>query len=488
MSVNPTTGPTQPHPTRRRGALALALGAAALAVAAVAAFFVWRSNATRPGGGDASTGPQKPAVLVVSGDTHGWITPCGCTSNQSGGLPRRGSYLAKLRATRDVIYADAGGAAAGDSPYQRVKFEAILAGERAMGLAAHNVGKSEAALGAEYLRTLAARTATPLVSANVRGRDGGPVAAPYRVVRSGGRRIALTGVLSPAYASAAADCQITDPRQAVLDALAAAKGEYDAAVVLAYVPEDELDALARGLPEAAAVVGGPTGQAVAPKPAGPVTVAAATNKGKFLIELDVPPDNLATAWAGRVVEMGPALADDPAQQQNVKTYLATLARRDFPASQTDLVPPLPPGAPEDYRVAGSATCVTCHADTKDVWAHSRHAHASESLRPRGFHVDPTCLQCHTTGYGQPGGFQSVSTGAGLDAVGCESCHGPSLAHTRNPTSVRPAFAARDQCKRCHDLENSPKFDYPTYWPRVKHGRESARTEAVTEWLTAAGEK
>ena len=39
--------------------------------------------------------------------------------------------------------------------------------------------------------------------------------------------------------------------------------------------------------------------------------------------------------------------------------------------------------------------------------------------------------------------------------------------------IRTAFAASaaDQCVRCHDHENSPHFDYATYWPRIKHGRE-----------------
>ena len=81
-------------------------------------------------------------MLVVSGDTAGWITPCGCASNQSGGLLRRGTYLANLGKTADVILADAGGAAGGTSDYHKVKFEAILAGERRMGLAAHNIGRT----------------------------------------------------------------------------------------------------------------------------------------------------------------------------------------------------------------------------------------------------------------------------------------------------------------------------------------------------------
>ena len=39
----------------------------------------------------------RPLVVVASGDTAGWIVPCGCTSNQSGGLPRRATYIEGLR-------------------------------------------------------------------------------------------------------------------------------------------------------------------------------------------------------------------------------------------------------------------------------------------------------------------------------------------------------------------------------------------------------
>src|SRR5438309_11471669 len=103
------------------------------------------------------SGAKREALLIVSGDTAGWITPCGCTANQSGGLLRRGTYLEDSRKAADVAYADAGGAVIGNSPYQRVKFEAILRGEMAMGLVAHNVGRAEAELGADYLRDVAQR-------------------------------------------------------------------------------------------------------------------------------------------------------------------------------------------------------------------------------------------------------------------------------------------------------------------------------------------
>ena len=58
--------------------------------------------------------------------------------------------------------------------------------------------------------------------------------------------------------------------------------------MLAYLPEAELRQLAAELPEADLVVGGPTGQSIAPIRVGPTWLASATNKGKFLIQMETP--------------------------------------------------------------------------------------------------------------------------------------------------------------------------------------------------------
>src|SRR5688572_7617450 len=250
-----------------------------------------------PGCGDARKGEQpaaaRPAFLVASGDTAGWITPCGCAANQSGGLLRRGSYLADLRKRGDVIYADAGGAASGTSEYHKVKFEAILAGETQMVVAAHNLGASELSLGTAYVRDVARRAAVPLISANaLDAATGQPLVETHRIVETAGRKTALVGVVSPRLT--VDGIRITDPRQAVLATLTAIKGQYQSLIVLAYLPEDELSQFAAALPEADAVIGGPTGQAMTPRKVGPTLLAAATNKGKFLVQL--VRDDPSGAW------------------------------------------------------------------------------------------------------------------------------------------------------------------------------------------------
>ena len=306
----------------------------------------------------------------------------------------------------------------------------------------------------------------PLVSANVRDDAGEAVAEPFRVATAGGRRVCFVGVLSPRLAPAGV--RVTDPKQAVLAAAAAAKGRYDSLVVLAYLPTDELEQLAAALPEADAVVGGPTGQAVPPRRAGPALLASATNKGKFLAELRPPAGAAAGSWEGKVVEMSAALADDPGQVAGVKAYLSDLERRDIPAERSGLVAPLPPGTPADFRVAGSQSCLPCHKEEHAAWQASGHGRAWETIRAKGFHVDSSCQQCHTTGYGLPGGFESRAASAGRVDVGCENCHGPSLAHVNRP-ETRTLYAAAGQCVRCHDQENSPGFEFNAYWGRIRHG-------------------
>jgi Cytochrome c554 and c-prime len=429
------------------------------------------TSKSAPSSGARAQTSNEAVTLIVSGDTAGWIMPCGCTANQSGGLPRRGTFVNRARADHHRIVADVGGAPGGTSPYDRLKFEAILAGELAMGMAAHNLGSPEAALGADYLRETAKRLGVPFLSANLRDQKGVLIAAPSIVAMGspGGKRVLLVGVVSPRLVPRG--FKADEPRDAILAALKGAP-EYDALVVLAYLREPELRQLAAELPEADVVVGGPTGQSIAPVRVGPTWLASATNKGKFLIQLDS--EGRSDPWAGQVVELNPALPDDPAQTRNLDRFHADLAQRDFAADQTGFISALPPGIPADYRVAGTQACRSCHREDCDLWDRSKHALAWRTLNDRGLQVDPQCQTCHTTGYGLPGGFQSIARGAERTAVGCESCHGPAQAHLERPVARTP-FAAKDRCLACHDSENSPRFAFDEYWRAIRHGAARAQT-------------
>jgi len=418
-------------------------------------------------GGAAAKEEAKPLEMIVTADTAGWIVPCGCTSNQSGGLPRRGTLVADARRRGETLVVDAGGAAAGTSRYDRLKFAAILRGELAMGVAAHNLGAAEAVLGADELRRLARDIQAPFVSANLRDGAGEPLAPAVRTAAVGGRTVAIIGVISPSLVPAG--MQALPPHDAVLAATADLKPRPDVVVVLAYLPENELTALAGLLPEVDVVVGGPTGQSTAPRRLGPTTVLSVTNKGKFVAQLKFAAERRTPEV--EIVELSERFADDERQTANVAAFYRELRELDLKAEETSFAPRASAAADGAFRLAGSEACCDCHAEEARVADASAHGHAWQTLVERGgSDVDAYCRQCHTTGFGRAGGFSSFSTTPRMIDVGCESCHGPSARHAADPQQATGfGRAAAQQCTTCHDRENSPGFDYATYWKQIAHG-------------------
>lgn len=428
---------------------------------------------------------RAPFKLIVSGDTHGWIMPCGCTANQSGGLLRRASYIKKQRDRHPVLVADVGGAADGTAPYQEAKFRAVLDGERLMSVEAHNLGTAELAFGVETLHAIAHDGGIPLVSANVTDDSEAFIVSDHKVVAVGGQTLLLTGVVSPSLAATIGDMDnvhVGDPADAVLQVIERTTEDYDWLVVLAYLPTDELKQLADVLPEAAAIVGGPTQQSLAPQTVGRVLVTSATNKGKFLAELMFPASPQESVSA-TVVEMTPEFADDPKQEKNLNNFRALLAAQDFTAAESGLLENRLYAVSPNDQVAGNDSCKTCHGATCDQWHDTKHGHAWERLVREGAHVDSYCQQCHTTGFGWSNGFVSANRTTDRLDVGCESCHGPSQDHVVNPRTKTP-FDARGQCVVCHDSENSPAFVYETYWPKIRHDEPALVLDGARESKTA----
>jgi hypothetical protein len=403
--------------------------------------------------------------FVLSGDTRGFIVPCGCASKQLGGIPRRATYLEGLPKA-ELVYLDAGGTPHRASDYDRLKAGFIWRGASAMGVAALNVGASELAQGRDLLRELA--KSAPLLSTNLADPDG-PV--PEIRLKAGGARIAVLGVCSKSYPPGPG-LSLRDPAEALRGAVGRLRSEVDLLVLLAHAPEDELVELATSFPELDAVLATGPSQPIPPRLIEGRTVLAGTSsKGKFLAELPFEPQSGARArWlpgTGRIVELADTIAEAPAMTALVKEYQQALRTAELPPERTgERVAAAGPG----QRYAGSEACGTCHTPDLDLWKVSKHAHGYETLVAKGFEADAYCLRCHTTGYGGPGGFRTARETAARGGVGCESCHGPSQAHAAEPLRVKTPVRAKDACLGCHDPENSPQFNYEVFWPRILHGK------------------
>jgi hypothetical protein len=119
-------------------------------------------------------------------------------------------------------------------------------------------------------------------------------------------------------------------------------------------------------------------------------------------------------------------------------------------------------ADEKPSYVGDKACQKCHFQQHKSWKKTSLAKAMKTLGPtteaddkalfdkkkasnldpaKDYSTDAACLACHTTGYGEPGGYPvdpkkddaAAKQAAVTGSVGCESCHGPGSAYVKHKT-------------------------------------------------------
>ena len=147
--------------------------------------------------------------------------------------------------------------------------------------------------------------------------------------------------------------------------------------------------------------------------------------------------------------------------------------------------------PKGPSYVGSKACKTCHMGAAkgaiyEAWEKTDHAQALAKL-PGDKQKDPTCLPCHTTGFGKPGGYDpAAATAANLAGVGCESCHGPGSDYkAMNVMKDKAASVAKGliepnekSCQGCHNSTmpkdcwkggaEAPKFAFAEAVKKIEH--------------------
>ncbi len=102
----------------------------------------------------------------------------------------------------------------------------------------------------------------------------------------------------------------------------------------------------------------------------------------------------------------------------------------------------------EAKFVGTETCGNCHAAALKVWQATGHSHAFQTLvddkNPTLRQFDPECVMCHTVGFKYRTGFYDPPVGANANQakkhneklfnVGCESCHGPGSMHANDPNN------------------------------------------------------
>ena len=452
--------------------------------------------------------PTPKALVVITGELDGYIEPCGCTGkeNQKGGLSRRQNFLRAVQgAGWPLLAVDLGGQVRRFGRQSEVKFQSIADGLRSMGYSAVGLGPDDLRLPAEELVAAVAPVGdqpTPFLSANVGllGLDAN-ITPRFRVVEVGGLRIGITGVLGDKEAAQVRnDAVEVQPAVKALEGVAAElkKANCNHQILLSWASPEETKALAARFPQfdLVATAGGGDEPPAQPTmlPGGKARLVELGHKGMFAVAIGF--FDGATPLRSQRVPLDARWGESADMIKLLAAYQSQLESLGLTGLGV-----VPIRHPTGRRFAGSAACAECHKASYDVWIDTPHATALTTLEEQSPRRDgdPECLSCHVVGWApqrfEPfeGGFASMSTTPHLAHQGCENCHGPAAAHAAvERGDVRASTTERDRlrnelvlsldtpegkqkainnCLECHDLDNSPEFDFDTYWPQVEHSED-----------------
>ncbi len=413
---------------------------------------------------------RRPATVtfLFTGDTQGFLVPCGCRTVPAGGLARRAGLLAHLRSQPHagaVVPVEVAHGLAERVPAREklnrqmgrfFKREGVLLG----------LGGYDLLLGPEALHLF-----VPGVEKYLAGRKAYPGSKEFRLGGWGvGPMGATAARLRLVFVSE------TPPEGAPMgDPLEAFESEIrehpaDGYVVTGNLSTGAVGRLLNAHPDILAVVAQwGTQVTTTPQRVRDTWVLWIGDRGRRAATLTVVREKGRWSALPGIFYLGPEIPSDPEVEAEVQKTLASVEAYNRQA--LDLITrPAPPG--KGY--AGAAACAVCHPGAHAVWAKTRHARATEDLAVDHQTSNPECLKCHATGVGRPGGFPRDD--ADLSGVQCEACHGPGAGH---PPGKMPVLDRAAVCVPCHGKRDSPLFDAEAYWQVIRHvGEEEARPAGV----------
>lgn len=433
------------------------------------------------------TDRQPDVVIVLSGQSWGYLRPCGCSQKQLGGLERRQNLMEALRTKGWTVTAvDLGDitALSGLPDQVALKYQTMMQSLRTMGYLAVGIGPNDFARdldaltskyslqpGNEKPRLLAANLVRQSVGDRVKSFVTAPNEPPYidDVVSAkvGAVAIGVVGTIDStknetidkpgelfkstqqftllgnqaalAQAKAKLDADPLKPTLRVLlyqgsresaEKVASAYKEYQ--IVLCQSD----DALPPLLPDrvndgkTAICQVGHKGQYVG------VAGAFKQSDGSFRIEyqlIDLSEDYLTPKdpEAEKKHAILPLLQKYADQVRDEKYLEDAVTKKVRHNTQVRV---------ENQQVSyiGSNACRICHPQEHDIFEKTKHSEAMKFLGPkyanRPIHrnFDPECVVCHVVGFENKTGYETELKTPHLSHVGCESCHGPGSAHAKDP--------------------------------------------------------
>ena len=142
------------------------------------------------------------ATIVITGNVHSQLDPCGWKNNPTGGLPRKSTFIKSIiKQGKNPLIIDAGNLFfSKDKPepldfaQSKIRAKTIIEGYNSIGCEVMNVGSKDLAAGIEFLNQLKKEANFPFISSNLTNNQDSLLFQTHVIVESNGFSFGITGV------------------------------------------------------------------------------------------------------------------------------------------------------------------------------------------------------------------------------------------------------------------------------------------------------
>jgi hypothetical protein len=457
---------------------------------------------------------RKPLfVLLLSGQQHGYLQPCGCSPIQYGGLERRYNVIQQLKKEKGwpIVAVDLGDIAQERGPQKLLKYVTSMESLKKLDYTAVGMGKTEGLL--PFIDGLANfalnnqennQTLPPhVLVGNLQEREKnfpGAEALAFGGGSAGIPKIGVTSVVAPSVSKEIKDPGVNfdAPAMALPGLLAQLqKRRADFTVLLLQGSDNEAKQIAANHGGFQVIQ---HLSAEEEPPENPTWVNSSMlvtvgHKGRYVGLVGVYPSNkpgMPFDLYYQLLRIGPEYktlpgkdADNPILEE-LEKYARKVRDDNYLQMYSQTKHPIQLAFPNSKYV-GSQACQKCHPFAFQVWQNSKHAQAFQTLvnakRPSLRQFDGECVQCHVIGFEYNTGYRNQKDTPQLKDVGCESCHGPGSEHVQlkrktppalfklmNPYKTPPNETEEEKgirlrqlnffCQHCHDVDNDVNWNNP----------------------------
>jgi len=440
--------------------------------------------------------PTHDLTVLFTGDTNGFLEHCGCKVNQSGGVARRSTILARLRRSYPgAPLLDLGNAFT--RPEKQTHLDYLSREEQrlyletmaAMRYDAAAISTNELLFGSGWFREATKGLEIPYVSSNVTERGTG-LAPSTRIIRAGGLKIGIVSAFEPQHGPGTlpqleantASLTIQEPAAALGRAVSEVRGRSDLVIVIGRLEPGTIRRAVQGVPGIDVILSTAGGSsALVQAPGAPAAMSDQGFLGKTLVLYEdsrnygLESVKLMLDAGNRIVTAGTThywlyedVRDDPRIRAMLTRFYDRVGRSD---SGQAAVHPLFENSPARRTgvYVGAARCAACHRMEYVQWKTTAHATAYKTLLDAHRHYQPRCVVCHVVGFRTRNGYKLGDPEEPLANVQCEVCHGAGGEHVAAPARARMERTPPEStCLECHNPDHSDAFVYAAKLPLVRH--------------------